>query len=751
MVIARNTGFAAAFLATLLISSSSSLVNAQNYPSVAYPPNSWINVPEFDLSFWDSAGIRPILITGTFVCCFHCHAFFRDNCLFAISNFPNTTFEGNSVSSPSPKIVWSANRSNPVKIKAALQLSENGDLMLQDLDGTVVWNTNTAGKFVSGLNLTEEGNLVLYGRNNEKVKIYEPEQHKVLYVNGRFGPFVFPHASSSQFIQLGSGGRLSAYQLRESNWEQVSDLLVNYTGPCGFPLVCGEYGICSDGHCSCPKAEGNETVVYFSQVSENDSCSENIPVSCKRSDYPRHGLLELEGFDYFNFIPHIENVNRTKCKEACLMNCSCKAAIYRQPINSSVGYCFLLSKVFSFKRNADSPLNYTSFSYIKVQNPPTDLTISGADRPSKGHIKTILGSTLGPILVVLFVIVALSFSRRNKTDSNHPILRFTRFSYDYLGAMTQNFSVKLGEGGFGAVLYGSLPNSAKIAVKRLDGTGHVMKSFVAEVETLASVHHINLVTLIGFCAEKSHRLLVYEYLHNGSLDRWIFSKNPQCTLGWELRKKIINDVANGLAYLHHGCDQKILHLNIKPQNILLDENFNARLADFGLSKLIDRGQNHVLTTMRGTPGYMAPEWSSATITEKVDVYSFGIVVWEILCGRRNVDRSQPEEEMHLLRLFTKKAEDGKLLELVDKFSEDMQSNGTEVVKMMRIAAWCLQADYTRRPSMSTVLSVLRGYLNIEDNLSYEFLNLQAPRAIATPSDRGATTTIALPSMLSGPR
>ncbi|XVF57941.1 hypothetical protein PTKIN_Ptkin07bG0023000 [Pterospermum kingtungense] len=125
---------------------------------------------------------------------------------------------------------------------------------------------------------------------------------------------------------------------------------------------------------------------------------------------------------------------------------------------------------------------------------------------------------------------------------------------------------------------------------------------------------------------------------------------------------------------------------------------------------------------------------------------------EILCGRKNVDRSQPEEEMHLLRLFTKKAGDGKLLELVDKFNEDMQSNGDEVVEMMRMAAWCLQADYTRRPSMRTVLDVLEASRNVEDNLSYDFLNPQAGRAIVTPSSKVVgTTTVPLPSILSGPR
>ncbi|XVF57964.1 hypothetical protein PTKIN_Ptkin07bG0024500 [Pterospermum kingtungense] len=419
-----------------------------------------------------------------------------------------------------------------------------------------------------------------------KLKIGE---NKVVYINGRFGPFVLPSTSASQFIQLGGDGHLRAYQWRQSEWELVSDLLI---------------------------------------------------------------------------------------------------------------------------------------------------------RPSKGRIIAIVGSTLGVTLFILFLVVGMFSLHRNKyvlkedrEDHQKLQIGFTRFSYDFLGSITENFSVKLGEGGFGSVFYGSLPNSTKIAVKRLDDNVHFNKSFLAEVETLGSVHHINLVTLIGFCVEKSRQFLVYEYLQNGSLDRWIFSTNPECTLNWRLRQKIIHDVAKGLAYLHDGCDHKILDLDVKPQNILLDENFSARLADFGLSKLIDKDQSQVLTTMRGTPGYMAPEWSSATITEKVDVYSFGIVVLEISCGRKNVDRSQPEEEMHLLRLFTKKAGEGKLLELVDKFSEDMQSNGEEVVEMMRMAAWCLQADYTRRPSMWAVVKVLEGDLNVKNNLSYDFLNLQAAKATATPSSR----------------
>jgi serine/threonine protein kinase len=193
-------------------------------------------------------------------------------------------------------------------------------------------------------------------------------------------------------------------------------------------------------------------------------------------------------------------------------------------------------------------------------------------------------------------------------------------------------------------------------------------------------------------------------------------------------------------------------LDIKPQNILLDENFNAKVSDFGLSKLVDRDQSQVVTAMRGTPGYMAPEWLTSVITEKVDVYSFGVVLLEILCGRRNFDRSQPEEAMHLLELFKKKIEEDQLLDLVDKFSEDMQLHGAEVVNMMRVAAWCLQNDFTKRPSMSIIVKVLGGIVNVEYDLGYFFSNPPSTSAgIDNQEVHNGEATPLLPSVLSGPR
>ncbi|XP_047320298.1 G-type lectin S-receptor-like serine/threonine-protein kinase SD2-5 [Impatiens glandulifera] len=288
----------------------------------------------------------------------------------------------------------------------------------------------------------------------------------------------------------------------------------------------------------------------------------------------------------------------------------------------------------------------------------------------------------------------------------------------------------------------------KVAVKRLKHELDLAEvTFLAEVQTIGSIHHVNLVRLMGFCAEKSHRLLVYEFMSNGSLHEWIFPKKQVVTLRWELRRKIVMDIAKGLAYLHGECRQKIFHLDIKPQNILLDENFDAKVSDFGLSKLIDKDQSKVVTNMKGTPGYMAPEWLSSIITEKVDVYSFGVMVLELLCGRKNVDLLQADEEdMYLLSVFKRKAEIGRLLDLVDKNSENMQINGEEVVEMMKVAAWCLQVDYVIRPSMAAVVQVLEGLASVEDLIEYNFVNQIVQSRIEVTND-----SVLDPFCLSGPR
>ncbi|CAM8995805.1 unnamed protein product [Rhodiola kirilowii] len=383
----------------------------------------------------------------------------------------------------------------------------------------------------------------------------------------------------------------------------------------------------------------------------------------------------------------------------------------------------------------------------------------GQKKKEGASVEVIVGCVVGGVLLG-FLLLCFLIGRKKKDDADEekyldqvPGMP-ARFSYEELKIATEDFIKKLGEGGFGSVFEGKLSNGTHIAVKVLDGVGHIKKSFLAEVETIGSVHHFNLVTLIGFCAEKSHRALVYEYMPNGSLEKWIFKPKAENMLDWKQRRKIILDIAKGLSYLHEDCRRKIVHLDIKPQNILLDEKFNAKVSDFGLSKLIDKDQSNVMTQMRGTPGYLAPEWLNSVITEKVDVYSFGIVVLEILCGRKNLDRSQAEEEMHLLSLFKSKGEENLLLDLVDKCSEDMKVHSEEVVKMMSVAAWCVQSDFAKRPSMSVVVKVLEGVMDVDKSMDYTFVaNTEYFKTSSKHDDSDGKygTSTLLPSVLSGPR
>ncbi|VAH55500.1 unnamed protein product [Triticum turgidum subsp. durum] len=362
---------------------------------------------------------------------------------------------------------------------------------------------------------------------------------------------------------------------------------------------------------------------------------------------------------------------------------------------------------------------------------PIGTTSMEVKSSSVRRVVAILAPVVGFILLsILFL--GTYFIRKRRTQQQYEMemeeefgeLQGTpmRFTFQQLKAATEQFADKLGEGGFGSVFKGQFGDE-RIAVKRLDRAGQGKKEFSAEVQTIGSIHHINLVRLIGFCAEKSHRLLVYEYMPKGSLDRWIYHQhdNDSPPLNWSTRCKIITHIAKGLAYLHEECMKKIAHLDIKPQNILFDDDFNAKLSDFGLCKLIDRDMSQVFTRMRGTPGYLAPEWLTSQITEKADVYSFGVVVMEVINGRKNLDNSRSEESIHLITQLEEKVKTNRLVELIDNKSNNMLAHKQDVIEMMKLAMWCLQIDCKRRPKMSEVVKVLEGAMNAESNIDHNFV------------------------------
>ncbi|VAH00418.1 unnamed protein product [Triticum turgidum subsp. durum] len=298
------------------------------------------------------------------------------------------------------------------------------------------------------------------------------------------------------------------------------------------------------------------------------------------------------------------------------------------------------------------------------------------------------------------------------------------FRYTDLVRATKNFSEKLGGGGFGSVYKGVLSDSTSIAVKRLDGARQGEKQFRAEVSSIGLIQHINIVKLIGFCCEGDHRLLVYEHMLNGSLDGHLFGKRniAVAVLNWNTRYQIALGVAKGLSYLHQGCHKCIIHCDIKPGNILVDPSFVPKIADFGLAAFVGRDFSRVLTTFRGTAGYLAPEWlSGVAITPKIDVYGFGMVLLEIISGRRNSSletsyntsgsSSYQNVEYFPVQAISK-LHSGDVKSLVDpQLHGDF--NLEEAERVCKVACWCIQDNEFDRPPMVEVVRVLEGLQKID--------------------------------------
>ncbi|XP_057842715.1 probable LRR receptor-like serine/threonine-protein kinase At1g56140 [Cryptomeria japonica] len=349
---------------------------------------------------------------------------------------------------------------------------------------------------------------------------------------------------------------------------------------------------------------------------------------------------------------------------------------------------------------------------------------------SSNHSRTrTIGIIIGVIIGVGFLLCLLLVVLRNKrrkrkfssADASEDLKKMAGkahlFSLTELKIATKDFDIenKIGEGGFGAVYKGVLQDGNLVAVKKLSSTsGQGKREFLNEVATISAVQHRNLVKLYGCCIEDDERLLVYEYLPNNSLGRALFGSNrSKLSLDWPLRFNICLEVARGLAYLHEESRIKIIHRDIKPNNILLDEYLNPKIADFGLARLCDAAKSHISTRVAGTIGYLAPEYAfRGHLTEKADVFSFGVVALEVASNRSHEDRNLPDEMIYLLDLAWQLYEEGRLLDLVDTSILSSCSSGEEVVRVIHVALLCTQAAPTQRPSMSQVVAMLGGAMEI---------------------------------------
>ncbi|KAH0998020.1 hypothetical protein GBA52_021884 [Prunus armeniaca] len=287
------------------------------------------------------------------------------------------------------------------------------------------------------------------------------------------------------------------------------------------------------------------------------------------------------------------------------------------------------------------------------------------------------------------------------------------FTYEELKNATNEFKEELGRGSSATVFKGVLASDTgrcTVAVKRLDAKVREDDlEFKAEVSAIGRTNHRNLVQLLGFCNEGEHRILVYEFMSNGSLASFLFGESMP---NWYQRRQIALGIARGLLYLHEECSSQIVHCDIKPQNILLDDYFTARISDFGLAKLLRLDQTRSMTAIRGTRGYVAPEWfRSLPITVKVDVYSYGILLLEIIFCRKHFEAvADNEDEMILADWAYDCYMQKKLHQLFENDEEINDIN--EMEKYVMIAIWCIQEDPSLRPTMKKVTLMLEGTVEV---------------------------------------
>ncbi|KAK7401677.1 hypothetical protein VNO78_13348 [Psophocarpus tetragonolobus] len=318
------------------------------------------------------------------------------------------------------------------------------------------------------------------------------------------------------------------------------------------------------------------------------------------------------------------------------------------------------------------------------------------------------------------------------------------YTYKELRNATEDFSPvnKIGEGGFGSVYKGRLKDGKVAAIKVLSAESRQgVKEFLTEINVISEIQHENLVKLYGCCVEKDNRILVYNYLENNSLSQTLLGGRHHNNIyfDWRTRCRICIGVARGLAFLHEEVRPHIVHRDIKASNILLDKDLTPKISDFGLAKLIPANMTHVSTRVAGTIGYLAPEYAiGGKLTRKADIYSFGVLLVEIISGRCNTSSRLPVEEQFLLERTWELYERKELVGLVD-VSLNGEFDAEQASKFLKIGLLCTQESPKLRPSMSSVVKMLTGKMDVDDSkitkpaLISDFMDLKVRRSGETTS------------------
>ncbi|XP_049385510.1 G-type lectin S-receptor-like serine/threonine-protein kinase At1g11300 isoform X4 [Solanum stenotomum] len=532
------------------------------------------------------------------------------------------------------------------------------------------------------------------------------------------------------YYSLNSTG---SYQ--EKVWdESKKDWVVTWANPrseCDIYAKCGAFGRCnpkSSPICSCiqgfkPKNEGE-----WEKGEWSGGCIRRTALDCERNKTDvekgkKDGFLKMQTMGVPDFVIWVSSA-KEDCESDCLSNCSCKAYSYYTGIGC-MHWNRSLVDIQEYSMDGAADL-FIRLAYSEIAaNDKKDFPVAAIA----------ITVSIGSIIVILcgYLFWKLLAKHRERKRKSEAFLReaspkfyqggmikddinqvkiedITLYNFDMLANATDRFhsASKLGQGGFGPVYKGKLPDGQEIAVKRLSqSSGQGLQEFMNEVVVISRLQHRNLVRLLGCCTERGEKMLVYDFMPNRSLDAYLFGSHQEKFLDWSKRAIIIEGTGRGLLYLHRDSRLRIIHRDLKASNILLDEYLNPKISDFGMARIFGGNQDQANTIrVVGTYGYMAPEYAMhGRFSEKSDVYSFGVLLLEIVSGRKNSSFSDDEDELTLLAYAWKLWNENNIVKLIDPkiFDSNFEK---EVVRCVHIGLLCVQEYAEDRPNVSTVLSMI---------------------------------------------
>ncbi|CAL5025907.1 unnamed protein product [Urochloa decumbens] len=538
----------------------------------------------------------------------------------------------------------------------------------------------------------------------------------------------------SRFIVDGALGQLQRLVWIDGSWTTFSC----YPGDqCDAYAKCGAFGYCETTPtttCRCLPGFRPRFPRQWSLRDGAGCCVRSTNLSCGGDTSADDGFLVVNRMK----LPDATNatlypgVTLEQCRQVCLRNCTCRA----YAAASTRGGCIIWGVDLVDMRQYTTTVQDLYIRLAKSEIHALDAAAAGPASNSSGRTLPAVPPSPGPppkkkiklyIIVgasaltgvsILSIVFLLFYKRYYGTwqtaprNEHQPGLECfgqsqpKRYSFSEVKRMTKGFAEKVGQGGFGAVYKGSLPDGQGIAVKMLKDSKGDGGEFKNEVASISRTAHVNVVTLLGFCLDGFHRALIYDFMSNGSLDRYSFgdiSVPADKILSWHALYDILIGVARGLEYLDRGCNTRIVHLDIKPQNILLNQDLCPKIADFGLAKLCQQKDNQIyISGARGTIGYIAPEvLSGGQVSSKSDLFSFGMMILELAGARKNPEVGPDSTTKYFPQW---------LYENVDQFcSSNCEIRNVEIVqKIVTVGLWCIQRKPVDRPSISKVLEMLES-------------------------------------------